>query len=89
MKTQLTVINSGKNFENLQLLLVKKQIFLGLLMKKLDNLNSQLTDMQDEYERRIGSLIRKERILDNEINRYRKIKELIKKDYLLRMHILK
>lgn len=79
MKTQLTVINSGKNFENLQLLLVKKQIFLGLLMKKLDNLNSQLTDMQDEYERRIGSLIRKERILDNEINRYRKIKELIKK----------
>lgn len=58
-------------------------------MKKLDNLNSQLTDMQDEYERRIGSLIRKERILDNEINRYRKIKELIKKDYLLRMHILK
>lgn len=79
MNTQTALIRRERA-EDSQLLkaIAKKSKELATLTGKFEVLSSQINEIQTEYEMRIGSLLRKINILDQEIERWRNIHVLIK-----------
>lgn len=64
--------------KSLYALIAKKRKSLLLITKRYEKLEEEINDIQSEYELKVSSLFRKDRILEAEISRYRRINELMR-----------
>lgn len=68
-----------QDFSRFEKVIFRKQKQLSRLNKRYEELNTQISSLQSEYDFRIGSLFRKSSILDNEIEVAKSINALLAK----------
>lgn len=65
--------------EELSIIVARRRKALRIVTQKVDALAKELSSIEEEYEQRVGTLQRKNTILEKEIHLHRQIRELMKK----------
>lgn len=79
MSKFVTVLSDHHDTEQIREVISKKRKTLVRLTRNYEKLNTQLTEIQHEYDRRIGILFRKSQLMEKEIERSKAINRLMNK----------